>query len=380
MGNDVICKGCCSPDNEKDKYASNTATNQTPNPQSESFGSYIGSTVGSGIAAIGNGVLAVGQGVGHGVLAVGQGVGSGVLAVGHGVGSGVYMVGKKIGKKLRIIEDEGYLGFKSKVDEQLKVIEKTYMYLRYIPLREYACLLKHFSREKSTLKLNISYEIEGSYFSIADKFIVEEIDEDDFDIFINNYIVTHDEIYGHLSENPEKCLIFKKILKSYYNQILLRIKKIDGDKDKFFKYYALVLGFLYCKGKIDEKIKFLFDLFAENNVLRGDDVFYRFNFFLYLIASYITLSTLAINSGKGGFLPPVDKVEIKKCLDACEIRDCENLLKTIGNKYFGENGEISYTFETFSEICKNRDIDDTYGFIFTSKGIRYYLEKYNVSD
>jgi hypothetical protein len=63
-----------------------------------------------------------------------------------------------------------------------------------------------------------------------------------------------------------------------------------------------------------------------------------------------------------------------KLLNASELKDNQNLLEKFNETFFED--KESLTYDEFKNKFKNKE--KGFGWIFSSKGIRFMLEKYNV--
>lgn len=221
------------------------------------------------------------------------------------------------------------------------------------------------------------YSKRPANFNASDPWVFEDMSEDDLVVFLDNKIVKHKAIYDKMQDG-RKPMLFKDILVTYCKKLAEKLGKKDPDF-KFKKWHAMLIAFLYCKGQNITRAKFVYDLFAKDGKFGKSEDFSAFQYALYLTASFAALSTrTGMSESYEEDFPKLEKEKIKELLDACQEKDCKNLVTVIDNKFFGEDGSISYPFEDFIKLIKKSDKDESLGFILSSKGIRYFLEKYNV--
>ena len=98
----------------------------------------------------------------------------------------------------------------------------------------------------------------------------------------------------------------------------------------------------------------------------------------FLLSSFLTGSYCLISArnkvgnayNEIGKLPKEDLIKLINC---AELKDCENLVNTFNNNFFVKE---SYTWEDFKG--KFEDLENGFGWIFSSKGIRRKLEENNI--
>ena len=156
-------------------------------------------------------------------------------------------------------------------------------------------------------------------------------------------------------------------------------EKIITPCDNFEKtVLSKTSALLFCKGQNVTKIKFIFNLFAENGKFTKTQNFSEFQFAWYLSASYVILAIRVDLGGNYADFSTLENDTIKGLLDACQNKDCEHLVEVVDKKYFGEDGSKEYFIEDFKQLFARPSKEDSLGFILTSKGIRWMLEKNNV--
>ena len=235
--------------------------------------------------------------------------------------------------------------YDSNADDALKLVENKYMFLREIHFLDYMFLLSKFSMETATVDDNFGNM--PTTYSYKDPFFTEELNEDAFQVFIENKIIKHKVLYEKLTQDDEKCSKFKDIMLRIYKKLNDKLKKAS-ETFSFKKFHALTLGLVYCKGDNISKIKFLFNLFANESKFGKSPEFTEFQEALYLICSYVSIAVrVDLAELYRQEFPPISTEDLKKLLDPCQHKDCKNLVQVIDNRIFGEDGSKSYFIEEF---------------------------------
>lgn len=265
--------------------------------------------------------------------------------------------------------------FGSKMDDAVSAMEGKYMYLKDIHFLDYVLSLSKFSMDNATLEEN--YADRPVTYTCHDSFYNEDMSEDAFQIFVDNKICKHKAIYDKVQKNEAEASVFKDILLKLYKRFTDKLKKED-ENFAFKKWHALLFGWLYCKGNNITKIKFLFDLFANEAKFAKNSDFTVFQKALYLLASYTLLTVRAMDINGTDDFPNMDNAKIKELLDACQQKDCDNLVQVTDNRFFGEDGSKTYFIEDFKTLFTKANKEESLAFILSAKGVRYLLEKNNV--
>ena len=264
----------------------------------------------------------------------------------------------------------------SENDKQLEIIETKFNFFSYVQLVEYANLLEEFSFETSTL---VTDEPMRTNFNSNDLFLTKEMSSEEFQSFIENKIFNLEEIYEILSNNKEIATIFKLICIEIYKALeeKLEYSKIENKKTGLInKRNLLAIGILFCSCENIEKIKLFFDIFKNNKeeFCKSDNLD-DFLLTLFLISSYCLISVrININNDKLG-IEKVSKDDLIKLLNIFELENCRNLVAKFNDKFFGQE-EGCYKWENFRK--KFEDIENGFGWVISSKGIRRKLEENNI--
>ena len=268
-------------------------------------------------------------------------------------------------------------GYSSGADETVKLIEDKYMFLKDIHFLEYVHLLSKFSMSNATIDEDFK-DMKPTY-NFKEEWFNEEITEDAFQVFIEKKIIKHKALYEKLTQDEEKSSKFKDIMAKCYKKLNDKLKKAN-EGFTFKKFHALTLGFVYCKGDNISKIKFLFNLFAdEESKLCKCSEFSEFQEALYLLCSYVAIAVRVdlAELYREEFIS-IPKEDLKKLLDPCQHKDCQHLVEVTDNRFFGVDGRKKYTIEEFKTVFSLSNKEECFGFILTSRGVRYLLEQNNV--
>ena len=262
----------------------------------------------------------------------------------------------------------------SENDKQLELIETKFNFFSYVQLVEYANLLEEFSFETSTL---VTDEPMRTNFNSNDLFLTKEMSSEEFQSFIENKIFNLEEIYEMISNNKEIATIFKLLCIEIYKALeeKLEYSKIENKKTGLInKRNLLAIGILFCSCENIEKIKLFFDIFKND-----DELFCQTNeldnflLTLFLVGSYCLISARnKINDDKLG-ITKLEKENLKQLVSCAELKDCENLVKIFNESFFKQE---KYNWKEFKN--KFEDIDNGFGWVITSKGIRRKLEQNNI--
>lgn len=261
--------------------------------------------------------------------------------------------------------------YTSDCDEDIEKIEFEYNYLKEINFYDYINSLKSFNNDKKN-KDNIF--IKDDYFK--KNFPLEE-----FQLFIENNILKDKSIDLKLGTKEIEKNIFKDTLINIYKGVskLLYEHKIKYNKEieqknVYSKGDAITLGLLYCKGNNIDKIKFLFYLFSNCGNLKKSYDFDEFLLSLFLTGTYgILLSRIKVGP-KYDELGELNFVLSQKYLDSFQLKNSENLVKVTNDLIFGKKGNLNYNFSDFQNKFSD-DKNNSFGFLISSKGIRYMHNK-----
>ena len=263
--------------------------------------------------------------------------------------------------------------YSSPNDEPLNIIEGKQNFFNFVQLIEYINLLDQFSIQSSTVN---SEGTVRTKFSSKDEFLKQEISSEEFQSFIENKIFTLEDLYEITGNNQVAASIFKQICIEIYKALELKLKQHYNNESPIVirKRNLLPIGILFCSSNNIEKIKFIFDIFKnEKDEICKSEELDDYLLSLFLTGSYCLISArnkIGGNYNEIGKLPKEDLVKLVNC---AELKDCENLVNTFNNDFFVKE---AYTWEDFKG--KFEDLENGFGWIFSSKGIRRKLEENNV--
>ena len=255
--------------------------------------------------------------------------------------------------------------YSSENDKNLEEFETKLNLFSFVQLVEYVNLLEEFTMETSTI---ITDEPMRINFNNNDAFLNQNMSLEEFQAFIQDKIFNLEDLNDILKNNQENAEIFKKIYSEVYKALELKLKESYINKtDLINKRNLLAIGILFCCCENIEKIKLIFDIFKKGNeLICKDDKLDEFLLILFLISSYC-LITARLNIFD-------EKLEIEKIseedINILELKDCQNLVELFNESFF--KGQ-SYNWTQFRK--KFEDIDNGFGWIISSKGIRRKLEE-----
>ena len=264
--------------------------------------------------------------------------------------------------------------YSSPNDQPLIIIESKHNFLNFVQLVEYINLLDQFTIETSTVSSERKFKTK---FSGKDEFLSKEISLEEFQSFIENKIFTLEELYEITGNNEQSASIFKQICIEIYKALELKLKQHYNYKESpiiIKKKNLLALGMLFCASNNVEKIKLLFDIFKnENEEISKSEELDDFLLSLFLIGSYCLINARKRVGDSNEGMEKLSKEDLVKLINVAELKDCENLIKIFNEGFFTKE---SFNWEEFKE--KFEDIENGFGWIFSSKGIRRKLEEHNV--
>ena len=160
-----------------------------------------------------------------------------------------------------------------------------------------------------------------------------------------------------------------------YKALELKLKQHYNNESAVIirKRNLLPIGILFCASNNIEKIKFIFDIFKNENeeICKSED-FDDFLLSLFLTGSYCLISARNKIGNSFNEIEKLPKEELLKLVNYAELKDCENLVNMFKNNFFVKE---AYTWEDFKG--KFEDLENGFGWIFSSKGIRRKLEENN---
>ena len=270
-------------------------------------------------------------------------------------------------------------------DKFYEKLEKKYNFLKKIKLSDFLISLANFSKRNMTLTDSYSKKYE---FSMNDEFFEEDFCQEYFQVFLENKIFKHESLYEFSGKNEIiSNNIFKRGLlimhKGLAKKLVQNAKEnengnVELNENNIIKKKDIIcFGLLYCGGRKKKKVKLLFNLFKENDVIKSSEKFSRCLLSLFLIASYCILDAKIILSRQNKEIGKIKKDDFKKLIDCAQLRDSQNLVKVTNKLIFGEDLSKSLSFGEFKNLFtlnKNKSL----GFLLSPSGIRYMLQENNV--
>jgi hypothetical protein len=272
--------------------------------------------------------------------------------------------------------DEKEIKFKdysSPNDEPLSIIENKQNFFNFVQLVEYINLLDQFTIETSTVSSKNKMKIK---FSSKDEFLKKEISLEEFQSFIENKIFNLDELYEITGNNEKSASIFKQMCIEIYKALELKLRQHYNDNSPVIlkKSNLIPIGILYCASNNIEKIKLIFDIFKnDNEEISKSDELNEYLLSLFLTGSYCLISARNKVGSTNEEVGKLAKEDLLKLINVSELKDCENLVNVFNKSFFTKE---KYNWEEFKG--KFEDLENGFGWIFSSKGIRRQLEQNNV--
>lgn len=269
--------------------------------------------------------------------------------------------------------------YSSGADKEFSKLETKFNLLRDLVFGDYIYSLSIFSTENATLVDD--YNKIPEKYSISDPFYNEAFPPELIQSFIENKIFKHPNLYSKAGEDEQLANTFKEMILQIQKNLTLKIKqnkknKGEPDDDSAFKKsHAAALGLLYCSGQNVSKIKFLFDLFAVNGVLKISKELDDFLLGLFLIPAYCMLAVRSKIHKTNSEIEELPKDGMKQLLDACELKDSAHLVDVTNGILF-PTPDKQYTYEQFKALFQKGD--NSIGWLLSAKGVRSMLEKNNV--
>ena len=300
--------------------------------------------------------------------------------------------------------------FDSPNDKNLEILESKFNFFNFVQLVEYVNLLDQFNIQTSTI---ITDEPMRTNFSSKDEFLKQSMSIEEFQSFIENKIFDLEglfEIIGN-KDNQQSISIFKEMCLEIYRALKLKLtqhRKESNEIDLIKKRNILAIGILFCACENIEKIKLLFNIFKkgkeeeeekeeekkkkeeeeketeeekeekkkkeeEEKEFRKSDDLDDYLLTQFLISSYCLISARKKISNIELKIEKLKEDDLINLINVSELKDCENLVKKFNETFFEKE---SYKWEEFKR--KFEDIDNGFGWVLSSKGIRRKLEENNI--
>lgn len=282
----------------------------------------------------------------------------------------------KTKRSLKEISQEkeiSFTNYSSNFDKVFDKIEKNYNLWKDLHFGEFISLVIRFSPNNVTVDeedLPLPNQI-----SHRDPFFNQVLDANYFQSFIENKIFKQRVIYEKAGKDEILSDTFKEVAIEMYKSLLLKLDQYHGEKkpDRMTKGHVILYGLLYCTSTNISKVKFLFDLFLnEDNLFTKSPELDEYMLSLFLMASYCTLAARKKASNYNDKLEPISQNDLKKIIDCMELKNSVNLVQVFNETFFNDKAEMTYEEMKVNFIAKN------FSWLFNPKGIRSLLEKNKV--
>ena len=275
-----------------------------------------------------------------------------------------------------------FLIYTSSSDEYFTLVEKDFNLIVYIQLLEYMNLLETFTIQTATVPFEGNYRHD---FSSKDAFLDNIMNQGEFQSFIENKLLSINEIVELYGEDIQTLALFKDCFLKIYSALNLRLKSFLGNSNKneeiITKLNLVAIGILFCRGKNISKIKLFFDLFKnENGVFIKSEILNNYLISSFFIASYCLVSVRAFIDNEEKGLPKISNNLTQILLDEKGLsqKNCEILLKFFNDKFFGEKEGLNWDEFKQKFSSDNKQESESFGWIFSTSGIRSKLEDKNI--
>ena len=272
--------------------------------------------------------------------------------------------------------------YTSSFDEYFTLVEKDFNLIVYIQLLEYMNLLETFTIQTATVPFEGNYRHD---FSSKDAFLDNIMNQGEFQSFIENKLLSINEIVELYGEDIQTLALFKDCFLKIYSALNLRLKSFLGNANKndeiITKLNLVAIGILFCRGKNISKIKLFFDLFKnENGVFIKSEKLNNYLISSFFIASYCLVSVRAFIDNEEKGLPKISNNLTQTLLDEKGLsqKNCEILLKFFNDKFFGEKEGLNWDEFKQKFSSDNKQENESFGWIFSTSGIRSKLEDKNI--
>lgn len=275
------------------------------------------------------------------------------------------------------------MSYKSDADKFYELQEHKYNYFRKMLFQDFLYSLVIYSSENSTLEDD--YNKSNIEYSMNDKFYDEIFSTDYFQSFIENKILKHKALYEEAGNNERITSIFKEGFLELNNALGLKLSQDakskgneNADKNSIVKKgNVIAYGILFCGGANYVKTKALFNLFQQDGEIKKSDKFSEFLLSLFILASY-AMASARNKLKKYSEIGNIEKEKLKELLDSSELKDCQNLVEVTNKLIFGQDLSASLNYADFKMKFADENKDTSLGFLLTSSGIRFMLQKHNV--
>jgi len=260
--------------------------------------------------------------------------------------------------------------YSSSNDALLEIIESKQNFFTKIQLVDFVNLLEQFDIESCGV---ITDEPMHTHFSSEDEFLDKSMELKEFIIFIETNILTLDDLSNTIKVNG--VIFFKRFCIEMYKSLESKLKEHKNSNINvglIKRRNILAFGILFCDCENIEKIKLLFDIFKDNEKKEfiKNELINDFLITLFLLGSYCIINTRNNLFDEKKEIKKLEKDELLSLFKIYELNNCQKLVELFNEIFFKKE---NYNWQDFKNQFE--DIDNGFGWILSSKGIRRKLEE-----
>ena len=260
--------------------------------------------------------------------------------------------------------------YSSPNDALLDIIESKQNFFTKIQLVDFVNLLEQFDIETCGV---ITDEPMHTNFSSEDEFLDKSMELKEFIIFIETNILTLDDLSNAIKVNG--VIFFKRFCIEMYKSLESKLKEHKNSNinvSLIKRRNILAFGILFCDCENIEKIKLFFDIFKDNEKKEfiKNELINDFLITLFLLGSYCIINTRNNLFDEKKEIKKLEKDELLSLYKIYELNNCQKLVELFNEIFFKKE---NYNWQDFKNQFE--DIDNGFGWILSSKGIRRKLEE-----
>ena len=263
--------------------------------------------------------------------------------------------------------------YSSQFDKVFNCIVEKYNGFLKLTLVQYINLLEHFDINNCTIAFEGPYKTK---YSKNEPFLNKTIVEEEIQSFLDNYIITIPDIFYKFDD--ESMSLFKQMIINISKTLKFKLKQNNSNNGELKKLDLIPLGLLFCKSQNIDKIRLFFDLFKnDDDLFCKSDLLDEYLLCDFLISSYCVLKARK-DFGNINGISPLNTKDIKNMVQYCELSDCIKLVKYFNDNFFDKE-LINWTEfkDKFRSNKKGNGQTDSFAWIFSTEGVRNYLEALN---
>ena len=260
--------------------------------------------------------------------------------------------------------------YSSSNDALLDIIESKQNFFTKIQLVDFVNLLEQFDIGTCGV---ITDEPMHINFSSEDEFLDKSMELKEFIIFIETNILTLDDLSNTIKVNG--VIFFKRFCIEMYKSLESKLKEHKNSNINvglIKRRNILAFGILFCDCENIEKIKLLFDIFKDNEKKEfiKNELINDFLITLFLLGSYCIINTRNNLFDEKKEIKKLEKDELLSLYKIYELNNCQKLVELFNEIFFKKE---NYNWQDFKNQFE--DIDNGFGWVLSSKGIRRKLEE-----